>query len=109
MEETKKKRLSTATWILIILAVIMALITVFLAVACIPFYGEDPAPIAADPEDVRPYFRQMRSWFDRLRDQNIDNISMDVLSMGMSADCVVAAEEGATIVRLGRALFGARN
>ena len=50
----------------------------------------------------------MRAWFDRLRDQDMDNISMDILSMGMSGDCIVAAQEGATMVRLGRALFGAR-
>lgn len=65
-------------------------------------------PLTDDPETVRPYFRRMRSWFDRLRDMNIDNTSMDVLSMGMSGDCIVAAQEGATMVRLGRALFGAR-
>jgi uncharacterized pyridoxal phosphate-containing UPF0001 family protein len=50
----------------------------------------------------------MRTWFDRLRDTNINNTSMDVLSMGMSGDCIVAAQEGATMVRLGRALFGER-
>lgn len=66
-------------------------------------------PLASDPEEVRPYFRRMRSWFDRLRDMDIPNISMDVLSMGMSNDCIVAAQEGATMVRLGRALFGARH
>ena len=65
-------------------------------------------PLADDPEEVRPYFKRMRAWFDRLRDQNMDNISMDILSMGMSGDCIVAAQEGATMVRLGRALFGAR-
>ena len=66
-------------------------------------------PIADDPEDVRPYFRRMREWFDRLRDMDIPNVSMNTLSMGMSDDCLVACEEGATMVRLGRALFGARN
>ena len=66
-------------------------------------------PVADDPESLRPLFQQMRGWFDRLRDENIDNVSMDVLSMGMSGDCIIAAEEGATLVRLGRALFGARN
>ena len=65
-------------------------------------------PLVSDPEEVRPYFRRMRGWFDRLRDTNIENISMDILSMGMSGDCIVAAQEGATMVRLGRALFGAR-
>ena len=65
-------------------------------------------PIADDPEDVRPLFRRMRRWFDSLRDMDMPGIEMNTLSMGMSDDCVVAAEEGATMVRLGRALFGAR-
>lgn len=65
-------------------------------------------PFVDDPETIRPYFRQMRTWFDRLRDDPISNISMETLSMGMSGDCIVAAEEGSTMVRLGRALFGAR-
>ncbi len=62
----------------------------------------------ADPASVRPYFRKMRAWFDRLRDLDIPGASMRTLSMGMSDDCIVAAEEGATMVRLGRALFGDR-
>ncbi len=65
-------------------------------------------PIADDPEDVRPYFRRMRGWFDRLRDMDLPGVAMNTLSMGMSDDAVVAAQEGATMVRLGRALFGAR-
>ena len=66
-------------------------------------------PIADDPEDVRPYFRRMRDWFDRLRDMDIPGVNMNTLSMGMSDDCLVACQEGATMVRLGRALFGERN
>ena len=65
-------------------------------------------PIADDPEDLRPLFRRMRSLFDRLKDAPIDGICMRTLSMGMSDDCIVAAQEGATMVRLGRALFGER-
>ena len=65
-------------------------------------------PIADDPEDVRPLFRRMRVWFDRLREMDMPGIGMQTLSMGMSDDCIVAAEEGATMVRLGRALFGER-
>lgn len=65
-------------------------------------------PIADDPEDVRPLFRRTREWFERLRDMDIPGAEMRVLSMGMSDDCIVAAEEGATMVRLGRALFGQR-
>ena len=66
-------------------------------------------PLVSDPEEVRPYFKRMRGWFDRLKDEGIQNTSMDILSMGMSGDCIVAAEEGATMVRLGRAIFGARH
>ena len=65
-------------------------------------------PIAEDPESVRPLFRRMREWFERLRDADLPGVDMRVLSMGMSDDCIVAAEEGSTMVRLGRALFGAR-
>lgn len=65
-------------------------------------------PQADDPEDVRVYFRRMRAWFDRLRDEATPGVEMKILSMGMSRDCIVAAEEGATMVRLGTALFGRR-
>jgi uncharacterized pyridoxal phosphate-containing UPF0001 family protein len=65
-------------------------------------------PFVDDPETIRPYFRRMRAWFERLRDADYANVHMNVLSMGMSGDCIVAAEEGATMVRLGRALFGER-
>ena len=65
-------------------------------------------PLVEDPEEVRPLFRRMRAWFDRLRDEALPNVQMNTLSMGMSGDCLVAAEEGATMVRLGRAIFGER-
>ena len=65
-------------------------------------------PVAEDPEEVRPYFRRMREWFDRLSDMDLPNVEMATLSMGMTDDGVVAAQEGATMIRLGRALFGAR-
>jgi PLP dependent protein len=57
-------------------------------------------PFLADPEEVRPYFRQLRE----LRDE----AGLRELSMGMSHDFEVAIEEGATFVRIGTALFGAR-
>lgn len=66
------------------------------------------APIVGDAEQVRPYFRRMRAWFERLRDEAIAGVNMDTLSMGMSGDYMVAAEEGATLVRLGSAIFGSR-
>ncbi len=62
------------------------------------------APIAPDPETVRPYFRRMRRLFEDLGAGD-----WDTLSMGMSADCEAAAEEGATQVRAGNAIFGKRN
>ncbi len=65
-------------------------------------------PLAEDPEEVRPYMRRMRQWFDTLREHPIEGIDMQTLSMGMSHDCIVAAQEGATMVRLGSALFGRR-
>ena len=66
-------------------------------------------PFVDDPEEVRPYFRRMREWFDRLRDMDIPGVQMNTLSMGMSDDCLVACQEGATMVRMGRALFGERH
>ena len=65
-------------------------------------------PLTGDQESLRPLFRRMRVWFDRLRDEAIEGVDMRVLSMGMSGDFTTAAEEGATMVRLGSAIFGAR-
>ncbi len=65
-------------------------------------------PFLADPEDVRPHFRRMREWYDRLADMAIANIHMECLSMGMSGDYQVAADEGATMVRVGSSIFGSR-
>jgi pyridoxal phosphate enzyme (YggS family) len=65
-------------------------------------------PLTGDQEALRPLFRKMRAWFDRLRDEAIEGVDMRVLSMGMSGDFTTAAEEGATMVRLGSAIFGAR-
>lgn len=65
-------------------------------------------PPAPDPETLRPYFRRMRAWFERLRDEAAGGGVPDTLSMGMSGDCQVAAQEGATLVRVGSAIFGER-
>jgi len=62
-------------------------------------------PRCDDPESIRPLFRKMRALYDRERDAGHD---FTCLSMGMSHDCLVAASEGATMVRLGTALFGER-
>ncbi len=68
------------------------------------------APYAEDPEEIRPYFRSMRQLYDRLSEE-ISHPSMDFkyLSMGMSNDRIVAVEEGSTVIRVGTAIFGARN
>jgi len=65
-------------------------------------------PIPQRPEDSRPYFREMKKLFDGLAAEKIPGVAMEVLSMGMSADWEVAVEEGATMIRLGTALFGPR-
>ena len=66
------------------------------------------APFVEDPEEDRPVFRMVRQLSVDINNENIDNISMNVLSMGMTNDMAVAIEEGATCVRVGTALFGAR-
>ena len=68
------------------------------------------APYAENPEEIRPYFHQMRQLYDRLA-RDISHPSMDFkyLSMGMSNDRIVAVEEGSTVILVGTAIFGARN
>jgi pyridoxal phosphate enzyme (YggS family) len=61
-----------------------------------------------DPEDARPYFITLRELRNRIIDENIGRVEMRELSMGMSGDFEVAVEEGATIVRVGRSIFGER-
>lgn len=65
------------------------------------------APLASDPEEVRPVFRELRRLRDHLRAE-VPASTWAHLSMGMTDDYRVAIEEGATIVRVGRAIFGAR-
>ena len=61
-----------------------------------------------DPEGARPYFRQLRQIKERIESLSIAGVEMKELSMGMSGDFEVAIEEGATLVRVGTAIFGAR-
>jgi hypothetical protein len=61
-----------------------------------------------DPEDVRPCFRRLRELRSIIEERVIPGVSMEHLSMGMTNDYQVAIEEGATIVRVGRAIFGER-
>ena len=67
------------------------------------------APFVADPEENRPVFAQLRKLSVDIANKNIDNVSVEILSMGMTNDYQVAIEEGATIVRVGTAIFGERN
>jgi hypothetical protein len=66
------------------------------------------APYSANPENSRPYFAGLRNLRDDIIHTGITGIQMEDLSMGMSDDFEVAIEEGATIVRIGRAIFGER-
>ena len=66
------------------------------------------APYVEYPEDKREYFRGIHQLSVDIKQKNIDNVSMDILSMGMTGDYMVAIEEGATMVRVGTGIFGAR-
>jgi pyridoxal phosphate enzyme (YggS family) len=65
-------------------------------------------PFAEDPEETRPFFRRLREIRDRLADEGAFAGGRGHLSMGMSHDLEVAIEEGATMIRVGTAIFGAR-
>lgn len=65
-------------------------------------------PAVDDPEDIRPYFRRIRELKDEINSLNLPNFDIKHLSMGMSYDYDIAIEEGATMVRIGTALFGRR-
>ena len=67
------------------------------------------APFVENPEDNRLYFREIKQLSVDINNQNIDNVCMDILSMGMTGDYMVAIEEGATMVRVGTGIFGERN
>ena len=67
------------------------------------------APYVENPEDNRAYFRGIKQLSVDIARENIDNVSMDCLSMGMTGDYEVAIEEGATMVRVGTGIFGARD
>lgn len=76
---------------------------------CIRIHGlMTIAPFVKNPEENRPIFKKLYQLSVDIKKKNIDNISMDVLSMGMTGDYEVAVEEGATMVRVGTGIFGAR-
>ncbi len=67
------------------------------------------APFVTNSEENRQYFKNLKKLCVDLKAKNIDNTDMDILSMGMTGDYEVAIEEGATMVRVGTGIFGARN
>ena len=67
------------------------------------------APFVENSEDNRQFFSQLRQLSVDIKGKNIDNVSMNILSMGMTGDYEVAIEEGATHIRVGTGIFGTRN
>ena len=67
------------------------------------------APYTDNPETNREYFRNMKKLSVDITEKNIENVSMNGLSMGMTGDYQVAIEEGATMIRVGTGIFGERN
>lgn len=67
------------------------------------------APFVENPEENREVFHKLRKLSVDIREKNINNITMSVLSMGMTGDYQVAVQEGATMVRVGTGIFGERN
>lgn len=67
------------------------------------------APFVEDPEENRPIFADLHKLYVDIKEKNIDNGTVSMLSMGMTNDFEVAIEEGATMVRIGTGIFGARN
>ena len=66
-------------------------------------------PNTRDEMVLRPLFRRMRALFEQLREEALDGTRIEHLSMGMSADFELAAQEGSTMVRVGSAIFGNRH
>lgn len=67
------------------------------------------APYVENPEENRQYFVRLRQLSVDIKKKNIDNVSMDILSMGMTGDYLTAISEGSTYVRVGTGIFGERN
>ncbi len=66
------------------------------------------APFVENSEENRNVFKKLFQFYVDMKSKNIDNVNMDVLSMGMSGDLEVAIEEGATMIRVGTSIFGSR-
>lgn len=65
-------------------------------------------PPVGQTEDSRPYFRETRRVFERIKESNLPNVEMKYLSMGMTDSYPIALEEGANIIRIGSRIFGER-
>lgn len=65
-------------------------------------------PLSGDPEDSRPYFKETKKIFDKVKALNLTGLQMRYLSMGMTNSYLVAIEEGANMVRIGTKIFGPR-
>lgn len=65
-------------------------------------------PISKEKVEIRNYFSKMRQYFVDITEKKLDNVNMNILSMGMSDDYMLAIEEGSNLVRIGSALFGSR-
>ena len=66
------------------------------------------APFVENSEENRFVFKKLRQFYVDMQSKNIDNVNMNMLSMGMTGDYEVAIEEGATLVRVGTGIFGTR-
>ena len=87
---------------------IPALLDVYASTPHVRCVGLMVIPPAGAPEQTRKHFRALRQLRDRLAETSRENVDLRHLSMGMSSDFGVAIEEGATLVRVGTAIFGAR-
>lgn len=89
---------------------VMALVADIAALPAIRVRGlMTVAPYVDDPEENRQYFHALKQLSVDIMQKNIDNVSMDILSMGMTGDYEVAVEEGASYVRVGTGIFGERD
>jgi len=66
-------------------------------------------PYFDNPEDARPYFKEMKSLFEKIKSINIPNVTMKYLSVGMTDDYKIAIEEGSNMIRIGTGIFGPRD
>jgi uncharacterized pyridoxal phosphate-containing UPF0001 family protein len=65
-------------------------------------------PATGDPENARPFFRETKKVFDKIKELDLPNVDMEYLSMGMTNSYPVALEEGANLIRIGSRIFGER-